>query len=109
MTDNKKSEVITFRTDELTKAKLQKIANKRRWKVSQIIDIIINDNINAYELAAKEMLTQDRENTIPVPVHLTKENDETVYQVSEHFNIPYDTAINLIIAHIRLEWPFYDN
>ena len=37
---NKKTEVITFRTDSETKAKLAKIAEDHDWSIAQVVDKI---------------------------------------------------------------------
>lgn len=37
---NKKTEVITFRTDAETKAKIEAIAKQKEWSVAQVVDKI---------------------------------------------------------------------
>lgn len=39
----KKTEVITFRTDEETKKKLQEIANEKEWSIAQLVDKICKE------------------------------------------------------------------
>lgn len=39
----KKTEVITFRTDEETKKKLQEIANEKEWSIAQLVDKIYKE------------------------------------------------------------------
>lgn len=37
---NKKTEVITFRTDADTKAKIEAIAKEKEWSIAQVVDKI---------------------------------------------------------------------
>ena len=106
MEDIKKNAVITFRTDEITKAKLQAIANKRKWSISQLIDDIIEKNINAENNALKELAILD-DTYLPCNENISKSNGETIYHIANILNCSYETALNFIIAHIALEWPFY--
>lgn len=41
----KKTEFISFRTDQSTKALLGKIAAERKWSVSQLVELIIKERI----------------------------------------------------------------
>ena len=106
MNKSKKSEVITFRTDKNSKDKLDKIANKKKWTISQLVEVMVDNNINAIPLSKAEMEIQDTDR-IPITCYISKSNEETIIQISEMLNIDFDEAINLVISHISIEWPFY--
>ena len=40
---NKKTEVITFRTDSETKRFLSEIANEKEWSIAQVVDKICKE------------------------------------------------------------------
>ena len=50
----KKTEYITYRTDAVTKEILSKIADEKRWSISQLTEIII-----------QEWLTEKRPDLLP--------------------------------------------
>lgn len=44
-----KNEIITYRTDAETKRKLQEIADSKRWSLSLLTEIIIQDYLERYK------------------------------------------------------------
>ncbi len=46
---NKKTEVITFRTDSETKEKIQAMANEKEWSIAQVVDKICKEYFNTKE------------------------------------------------------------
>ena len=50
----KKSVVITFRTDEKTKEKLDKMSEEREWSVSQVVEKICREYFTLKEEKSNE-------------------------------------------------------
>jgi len=44
----KKTEFVTFRTDQLTKESLESIAAERKWSISQLSEEIIKDFVQRH-------------------------------------------------------------
>lgn len=96
----KKTQIITIRTDDNIKDRLQERAQKYDWSVSQTAEKIIRrhfESIDAIQLDMSEAIHEG--------IDISKVNHETIYELSLKKGISYDEALNYIVEYFSYLWP----